>query len=34
MGKMKSFVQDWLDNTGYDLGYDIDNMPKIEHLFT
>tara|TARA_R110002020_G_scaffold227539_14_gene438200 strand:+ start:258 stop:476 length:219 start_codon:yes stop_codon:yes gene_type:complete len=32
MGKMKSFVQDWLDNTGYDLGYDIDNLPKTEHL--
>ncbi len=32
MGKMKSFVQDWLNNTGYDLGYDIHNMPRTEYL--
>tara|TARA_R110002020_G_scaffold59144_3_gene161562 strand:- start:379 stop:597 length:219 start_codon:yes stop_codon:yes gene_type:complete len=32
MGKMKSYIQDWLENTGYDLGYDINNIPRIEHF--
>ena len=32
MGKMKSYIQNWLDNVGYDLGYDIENLPRIEHF--
>ena len=32
MGKMKSYIQDWLNDIGYDLGYDIDNLPRTEHF--
>ena len=30
MGKMKEAVQDWLDDYGYDLGYDMSNYPDIK----
>ena len=30
MGKMKEAVQDWLDDHGYDLDFDMDNYPDIK----
>ena len=28
MGKLKNTAQDWLDDYGYSLGYDWENLPK------
>ena len=28
MGKLKNVAQDWLEDYGYSLGYDWDNLPK------
>ena len=30
MGILKDALWDWLEDTGYDLGYDWDNYPDIE----
>ena len=32
MGKVKEYAQDFLDNGGYDLGYDENNLPKIDEM--
>ena len=29
MGKVKAVAQDFLDNGGYSLGYDMGNLPSI-----
>ena len=29
MGKIKDRVQDWLEDYGYELGYDINNCPDM-----
>ena len=28
MGKLKNVAQDWLEDYGYSLGYDWENLPK------
>ena len=30
MGKLKSVLEDWLDNYGHELGYDMTNYPSME----
>ena len=30
MGKLKSVVWDWMEETGFDLGYDWDNIPDLK----
>ena len=30
--KLKSFIQDFLENVGYDAGYDWDNLQSIEKM--
>ena len=30
MGKMKGVLEDWLDNYGHSLGYDITNYPNMK----
>ena len=32
MGMMKSFIHDWLENNGFDLGYDWDNLPCVSMM--
>ena len=32
MGLLKGYVQDWLENYGYDLGYDWDNLPDLSEM--
>ena len=32
MGLMKSYIEDWLENHGYKLGYDWDNLPEISMM--
>ena len=32
MGKNKSLLEDWLDECGHDLGYDIGFYPEISQL--
>tara|TARA_B100000287_G_C20570946_1_gene756531 strand:- start:789 stop:911 length:123 start_codon:yes stop_codon:yes gene_type:complete len=32
MGLIKSFIQDWLEEIGYELGYDWDNLPDISEM--
>ena len=27
MGRIKKYLEDWLENYGYDLGYDMNNCP-------
>ena len=34
MGKIKSYVQDWLDRCGDSLGYNIDTAPSIDDMDT
>ena len=34
MGKIKSYAQSWLDLHGNDLGYDMTNVPSIDHMDT
>tara|TARA_B100000131_G_scaffold155566_1_gene151009 strand:+ start:303 stop:455 length:153 start_codon:yes stop_codon:yes gene_type:complete len=30
MGKLKAAIQDFLENGGHDLGYDMSNAPALE----
>ena len=30
MGKLKGVLEDWLDNCGHELGYDMTNYPSME----
>ena len=32
MGMLKGHVQDWLDDVGYELGYDYDNLPSLTEM--
>jgi len=32
MGMLKGYVQDWLENYGYELGYDWSNLPNLEDM--
>ena len=32
MGLLKGHVQAWLENYGYDLGYDWDNLPDLSDM--
>jgi|TARA_B100000073_G_scaffold330734_1_gene319453 hypothetical protein len=32
MGKIKSFVQEFLETVGYDNGYDWDNLPSMSKM--
>ena len=32
MGLLKGHVQDWLEEYGWDLGYDWDNLPPLEMM--
>ena len=31
MGKTKAALEDWLEECGYELGYDMDFYPDISH---
>ena len=32
MGMIKGFIQDWLELHGYELGYDMDNLPPLDMM--
>ena len=32
MGDIKSYVQDWLEDSGNDLGYDMDSLPEMQDI--
>jgi len=32
MGKIKDYCQDFLEGGGYDLGYDMDNLPELKDM--
>ena len=32
MGMMKSFIHDWLEQHGWELGYDWDNLPCVSMM--
>ena len=32
MGKLKGFIQDWLDEYGYDKGFTWNNIPSLDKL--
>ena len=32
MGKMKNHVHGWLEEYGFDLGYDMSNAPEFEDM--
>ena len=32
MGAIKKYLHDWLENFGYELGYDMANAPEIDDL--
>ncbi len=32
MGQIKNYLQDWLDNFGWELGYDMSNVPELPDL--
>lgn len=32
MGKLKSFAQDFLEKVGYDMGYDMGNLPSLAEM--
>jgi hypothetical protein len=32
MGLLKGHIQDWLEEYGYDLGYDWDNLPDLSDM--
>ena len=34
MGKIKSYVQEWLDRCGDSLGYNMDTAPSIDDMDT
>ena len=33
MGKVKGVVQNWLDEYGHDLGYDMSNIPDLSDFW-
>ena len=32
MGKIKGFVQEFLEKVGYDMGYDMGNLPSMTEM--
>ena len=32
MGKIKGFAQEFLEKVGYDMGYDMDNLPSMAEM--
>ena len=32
MGRMKSHIQEWIDTHGWELGYDMGNVPDLDEL--
>ena len=32
MGMLKGYIQDWLEEYGYDNGYDWDNLPSMSKM--
>ena len=34
MGKIKDYCQDFLESGGYDLGYDMHNLPEMKDMDT
>ena len=32
MGLLKGFIHDWLEEHGWELGYDWDNLPSIDMM--
>ena len=32
MGKIKGFAQDFLEKIGYDMGYDMNNLPSMAEM--
>jgi hypothetical protein len=34
MGKLKNYAQDWLEHTGYSLGYSISFLPDLSDFDT
>ena len=32
MGKIKGFAQDFLEKVGYDMGYDMGNLPSMAEM--
>jgi hypothetical protein len=32
MGKIKEFVQEFLEKVGYDMGYSMDNLPSLAEM--
>ena len=30
MSKIKSYIESWLENCGWDLGYDMQNLPELQ----
>ena len=32
MGLLKGLIQDWLEEYGYDLGFDFDNLPDLSDM--
>ena len=32
MGKIKGFAQDFLEKVGYDMGYDMGNLPSLAEM--
>ena len=32
MGKVKGFAQDFLEKVGYDMGYDMNNLPSMAEM--
>ena len=32
MGKLKGYLEDWLEEYGYDLGYNWDNLPSLPDM--
>ena len=33
MGRIKSHLHDWLEEYGYELGYDMSNAPNLQDLW-
>ena len=32
MSKMKTYIESWLENYGWDLGYDMDSLPEMRDM--
>ena len=32
MGMMKGFIHEWLEDFGFELGYDWDNLPSLSDM--